>query len=336
MVERRKRRRQGTREPTIHDVARAAGVSTATVSRWLSTPDIVREDTRQRVAEAVRSLGYRPNGAARDLGRGAISLIGFVAADLTDPGCSQMLRGVARRSREAGLLLLVTEAQDSSLPAAGLAARTAGLIVHAPTDENLALRELAATTPVVLLGRRVARMAAVVPGELGRLRKALQHLQELGHREVALVGRPPEGGWNESEAGRWRDAGLRVHQEGMDSPSFAAGYALATKLARATPTACIVFDDEPTRGMLAGLDAMGLRAPAGLSVVAAQDACAPRANQPGLTTVSAPLEDMGVAAVELLTRSLRAESPGGGLRTVRFETRLAIRGSTGPPRSAPG
>src|SRR3954463_16354793 len=109
------------RPPTIRDVARHAGVSVATVSRVLNDVPVVSDDMRDRVREAIATLGYRPSSAARSLSLGRSQAIGVVAPFFTSPSVVERLRGVAERARECGFGLMLFDVETAEQRAAAFA-----------------------------------------------------------------------------------------------------------------------------------------------------------------------------------------------------------------------
>src|SRR3954463_9706655 len=109
------------RPPTIRDVARHAGVSVATVSRVLNDVPVVSDDMRDRVREAISTLGYRPSSAARSLSLGRSQAIGVVAPFFTSPSVVERVRGVAECARERGYGLMLFDVETAEQRQAGVA-----------------------------------------------------------------------------------------------------------------------------------------------------------------------------------------------------------------------
>ncbi|WP_305782512.1 LacI family DNA-binding transcriptional regulator [Symbioplanes lichenis] len=181
------------RRPTLTQVAALAGVSLKTASRALNDEPNVAEDTGRRVREAADRLGYRINGIARELRRGATSaLVGLISGDLTNPFYSAVASGIERELRQHGLQLVTANNDEDaelerSLVEAFLQRRVRALLV-VPSGErhdHLAVEGV----PFVFLDRPPAGLAAdaVLIDNVGGARAAAEHLLAGGHRKVALV-----------------------------------------------------------------------------------------------------------------------------------------------------
>ncbi|MCZ4602324.1 LacI family DNA-binding transcriptional regulator [Streptomyces sp. Lzd4kr] len=184
---------------TVTDVAREAGVSTATVTRTLQKPDVVRAATRERVMEAVRRLGYSPNPMARDLRHGSPSgVVGLVTAGFTNIFQAWVAAGAEAELRRAGLQLLIGSTDDDPAREPELARimidrRVSALLMMPDGDDRDYLRpEHTYGTPVVLVGRPANSLAAdvVMTRDDQAVEEATDQLLNLGHRRIAaLAGR---------------------------------------------------------------------------------------------------------------------------------------------------
>lgn len=186
---------------TIADVARLAGVSTATAGRVLGSYGYTREKTRQRVMQAASKLGYRTNALARSLITGQTRTIGVVAGDIQNPFYASILRGIANvvESREFGLLIVNSDenlAKEISAVNLLMEKQVDGLIVS-PCDTKDArhLRDLqAAGLPLVLLDRSVAGLEVdrVAIDNIAAAERAVSALIRAGHRRIGLIGEMQE------------------------------------------------------------------------------------------------------------------------------------------------
>ncbi|MFC4470200.1 LacI family DNA-binding transcriptional regulator [Streptomyces xiangluensis] len=181
------------------EVARAAGVSTATVSRTLQEPDVVKPATRERVMEAVRRLGYSPNPMARDLRyRGPSGVVGLVTAGFTNVFQAWVAAGAEAELRRAGLQLLIGSTDDDPAREPELARimidrRVSALLMMPDGDDRDFLRpEYTYGTPVVLVGRpgNGLDVDLVMTRDDRAVDEATDQLLNLGHRRIAaLAGR---------------------------------------------------------------------------------------------------------------------------------------------------
>ena len=184
------------RRPTLTQVAALAGVSLKTASRALNREPNVAADTGRRVQDAADVLGYRLNGIARELRRGATSaLVGLVSGDLTNPFYSAVASGIERELRQHGLLLVTANndedaALERSLVDAFLERRVRALLIIPSGDDHEYLTiEGNRGIPFVFLDRPPDGLTAdaVLIDNVGGARSAGEHLLAGGHRRIALV-----------------------------------------------------------------------------------------------------------------------------------------------------
>ncbi len=323
---------------TVHDVARAAGVSISTVSRALATPDRVAAPTRDRVTAAARELGYRPNRAASVLRAGRSGAFGLVVPDLANPFFATVAKGAQARARQRGLGLFVVDTdEDPELEAeaiAHLAPQTDGILLCSPRAVGSAVAALEGR-PVVLVNQNADGLPSVVTDQAGGMLRAVEHLRALGHRRVAYVG-GPRSSWSD----RRRREGLREAVELFDDvelvelgdfrPQVAGGQAAADLVVASGATAVVTFNDLVAIGLVDRLRARGLRVPRDLSVVGCDDSYVASLVDPALTTLRADLRDVGRRAVDHL-----AAVAGPGRDTLAevppLDVELVVRASTALP-----
>ncbi|BDZ41416.1 hypothetical protein GCM10025865_07150 [Paraoerskovia sediminicola] len=185
---------------TVHDVARASGVSISTVSRALAAPERVAASTRARVVAAAAELGYEPNRAASGLRAGRTGALGLVVPDLENPFFASITKGVQARAREVGYAVFVVDTdEDPELErtlVGNVRRQTDGVILcspRVPDDDVLAVASLA---PTVLVNRLVDGVTSVASDHAGGTVRAIEHLRALGHRRVAVLG-GPDASWSQ-------------------------------------------------------------------------------------------------------------------------------------------
>ena len=328
---------------TITDVAALAGVSTKTVSRVLNREPHVRPALRDRVADAVRSLNYQPNVAARALAGSRAYLLGL-CYDNPSPGyVSAVQVGALAACREAGYHLLVE--QVDSLGQAGAdqleallsAVKMDGLILSPPVCDRAALLDLleARGTPFV----RIAPAGQFERGPYVHMddRKAAYDmtrlLQRLGHRRIGFVRGPldhsaaplRQQGFLDAMA----DAGLEVRPEWIvpGNFSFRSGVGAGERLLSLPerPTAVFASNDDMALGVMTAANRLGLVLPGKLSVAGFDDSPIAQVVWPQLTTIRQPVEAMARAAAAMLVEGL---GQARAARLLDFE--LVVRGSTAP------
>jgi LacI family transcriptional regulator len=323
---------------TIRDVAKHAGVSTATVSRTLRAPEIVSPSTRERVQRAVRELAFEPSQLGRQLAERRYAANGIVFPDLSGPYYAEVVLGYEEVAGELGrsVLILSTHGREGAADLVQrLAGRCDGLVVLGRTVADDVLERLATRgTPLVLLARAPLpgsdRIDTVNAENTEAARGLARHLAEAGARTVTFVGDPglsPElaerlGGLRDGAATHGLE--VAVHPPGgMDED---AGQAIAAELAD-LPDAIACANDELALGLVTALRAGGVRVPEDVLISGWDDVMAAR--YAGLTTVRQPMRALGGTAARLLDEQIT-----GGRTTPVHEvlpTELVVRTSTARP-----
>ncbi|WP_151718960.1 LacI family DNA-binding transcriptional regulator [Gemmobacter serpentinus] len=327
--------------PKLRDVARLAGVSTATVSRALSNPDMVSEDTRAAVHAAIEATGYRMNLAARNLRHQRTGGIVALVPNLANPFFSQILSGIASVLGPAGYNLLVadtTGAGPDLLLDYAEPSRADGLIVLDGNFPMVALEP--GRVPVVQACEWVPGLPAarVKIDNRAAAGVAVGHLLDLGHRRIGHVTGPANNVLTEARIGGVRDrlaeAGLPFPDEAvyqgdfsLDSGRQAAGQWL-TQPRDSRPTAVFLASDAMACGFIGEVQRHGLSVPGDVSVVGFDDIELIAHIAPPLTTIHQPRAEIGRLAAERLLAQLRGESQADGDTILPVE--LLIRASTAP------
>jgi len=327
--------------PTIIEVAALAGVSTATVSRVLSQPERVAEQTRQRVLEVVQSLGYAPNVAARTLRTLRAAKILLTVPDISNPFFASVIRGAEEAARDAGYAVVVGDTRHDPQ-------------VEDQYAEMLSRREV---DGLIFLGHRLpdslgpllARdgpAAPIVNGceyspDLGvpsvhidnaaASEDAVEHLIALGHRDIGVITGPSISPISRDRlcgtiaAAERHGLGDRLQLRTGDYSARSAFEQTGALLAR-NVTAIFCFSDEMAMGALSAIGAAGKSCPGDISVIGFDDLPLAQFFQPALTTIAQPKGSIGRHAVALLVDILRGvERP---VDQVTLPHELVIRGST--------
>ncbi|MBP3985351.1 LacI family DNA-binding transcriptional regulator [Pseudoxanthomonas helianthi] len=330
---------------TIYDIARRVGVSAGTVSRALSRPEKVLPATRQRIEQAAAALGYVPNTVARTLKTQRSGKILVTVPDIANPFFAQILQGAEEAAQAADYAVLLGDTQhqpDREERYAQMLRRNEadGLIVlghRLPPTAREIVRQLGDIAPVVngcefdpALG-----IPSVHIDNAAASRAAMEHLYELGHERIAVVGGPPDNPLHQQRlegakaAGRARGR-LRLLTVAPGDFSVESGYAAAKDLLSQAPapTAAFCFSDQMALGVLAACRDLGVRVPEDFSIVGFDDLASSRYLTPPLTTISQPMREIGVRAVNLLLAIVEGvEVPHQ--QTLAFS--LMLRGSTAAP-----
>lgn len=321
------------KDSTIVDVAREAGVSIKTVSRVVNVESGVHEETRARIAEVIQRLNYRPKRSARSLKSGRSYLLGLFYYEPQSAYAGNLQRGATLACREAGYHLVV-ESLEQSVQTLGqqiertLATLRPDGVILTPglCDDARVLTALKnQSIPAVRLSPRADRGLVVRINEVRAAEELTQHLLDLGHRSIGFLRGPAD-----QVASAWRlsgyeaamaAAGLQPAWLGQGDFTFESGLAAAHTLLTLgnRPSAIFAANDDMALGLMAGVEAQGLRVPQDLSLVGFDDTPAATRVWPTLTTVRQPMEAMAIAAVQSL---LGLPATAAGTQVLPHELKL--------------
>lgn len=329
---------------TINDVAKLAGVSPKTVSNVINARPHVRDATRGRVLDAVRTLGYHPDLAARGLVTKRRNLIGFVLWDILNPAYPEMVEIIVARARDAGYMVILGNvardpAEEDRLATLLIERRVDGAILASSTKDSVAADRLqAAEVPVVLLNRYPERIATDYVGvdNLAGGRLVTQHLIRLGHERIAFM----RGAENAStsldrEAGyraAMLDQGLPLEPElfacGEYTPrgAYEAAHRLLTR--RDRPTAIVCANDLMAISAIDAVLDAGLQVPDDVAVTGFDDISLAGSRTLGLTTVRCEMDQMSREAINLLLSRMNGQDVQVP-RKVIFPAELVVRRTCG-------
>lgn len=343
---------------TIRDVAKKSGFSPTTVSFVLNDAPLAKhipDETKERIRRVVQDLGYQPNVLAKYLRNKRSNTIGVVLFDITDPYCTQVLRGVENGlHEEGGYLPILTDTQNIRAHFRRhikmlLERQVEGLVTLAnslqPEDEILTIfREC--RIPVVIIGRKIedgSLRSVTADNELGA-RLAVEHLFLLGHRRIAFI-RGPKNFIDTTQ--RWRgvtgfarSAGLKLDNQLIADlperqPNHEAAFALTRQLLERKRkfTALMAFDDMSAFGAIRALGHAGLRVPEDCSVIGFDDVATSAYYNPPLTTIRQDMELLGSTGAEILLSALAAAARKEPWSPVHrtIEPGLVVRESVAPP-----
>lgn len=329
--------RGNTSQPTIYDVAQVAGVSASTVSRAFARPGRVSHQTAERIFAAAAEVGYRSNkviGTSRP-GTVKTSMIGLVIADIRNPVYAEMVRGAEAAAAEAGYTMLLAHTQESEQKerqAIERAMKTVdGFVLSSSRMSDSAIRMMAKQKPVIMMNRAVADVPSVITDNPRGIRRAAEHLGELGHRNITYLA-GPEASW--ADGMRWRslreaalELTLSVRRTAPGRPTMGGGEDAALEWLHNRTGGVIAYNDQMAIGFIRALTARGVDVPGDVSVVGFDNSYGAALITPALTTVEAPLYSLGATAVHNLlayTRGAKSRSSG----PVVLPTRLIVRSST--------
>jgi LacI family transcriptional regulator len=333
---------------TIRDVARAAGVSIATVSRVFNNNALVTAETTRRVLQAAAACDYWPNEAAKSLTTARSKTFGVLLPDLFGEFFSEVIRGIDHRARAAQYQILLSSSHASSedilAAARAMLGRVDGLILMVPDGATSdTVRRIEQRLPAVLLnpGFRVDGSWSISVDNFAGARTAVNHLLALGHREVAMIAGPPDNsdaqerlrGYQQAllDAGLAPGAAAVERGDFREMSGFVAGQALLERQPR--PTAIFAANDSMAIGLLSAARELGIAIPGQLAVVGFDDVRIARYLDPSLTTVNVDAYGLGQRAVKMMLDALDPDAP----QLPRHEivpANLVIRQSCGAPGRA--
>ncbi|MBB5753145.1 LacI family DNA-binding transcriptional regulator [Prosthecomicrobium pneumaticum] len=347
------------RSVTLLDVARAAGVSRATVARVINGDGYVGEETRSRVEAAVQATGYRPNVVARGLRTQRSYTIGHIVLEIgANPFFTHVVRAVEGEALANGYKTFLFNHKgntaDERLAVESFIERRVDAVIftYAQDAANIALLRAAAMPVVQIERQRTGDTSAVLVDNPAGVRMAMRHLIGLGHRRIAFIGGDPAlyphariqpRSIEEERLDTYRDclreAGIdpdpdlvrlgryiKLGADGSDSEGYRHTRDLLALAER--PTALFVGTDMLATGALQALYEARLRVPDDIALVGFDDTLAPHL-APKLTSVAQPMAELGLTAFQLALAAI--EDPRSAPRVVTLAPHLVVRQSTAPP-----
>lgn len=328
---------------TVRSVARAAGVSIATVSRVMAGSAVVSEERTQRVLQVARDLGYRPDPIARSLATGTSRRVAVIVPNLSNPYFYDIIRGIGRASTADGYTMTVADSMEDAATERTLIAdmlqQADAMILVAPREDPARLTALTHVhKPVLmLLGPRTqTALPDLSVDNLGGMTALYEHLAGIGHRRVVYLS-GPAGAWQNL---RRLEAARRATERGLEvvvvpaGGTIPAGYDAADAAMAHRPTAVACFNDLVALGVLHRLTEQGVSVPADVSLTGFDDIDFSAYSSPALTTVRTPRERLGTEGWQALRRMI------GGLPVApapaELPAELVVRASTGPAGTGGG
>jgi LacI family transcriptional regulator len=339
---------------TIRDIAAAAGVSIGTVSNYLNDPDMLAEETRQKISAKIQELNYHPHAAARSLKSRQTHRIGLApvispednrSSDPSDSAFLELLAGLNTFAGENGYDILLSSATNDEQEFKTYErligeAQVDGLVIMGIRSQDRRLQFLADKKfPFVAYGRSDVSIEypyVDVDGASG-IEMAINHLVELGHTQIAYI-TPPEGLMCTQQ--RWEgflrgmeNHRLPIKQDYVIEGGFTerAGQIAAHLLLDLPepPTAIITANDICAFGAMRALQSRGLQAGGDISIIGFDDISLANHWRPALTTIAQPFRKIGFALMQSLFSVISGANP---LPQILLEPSLVIRQSTGPLR----
>lgn len=332
------------KKPTIRDVAAQAGVSIATVSKFINSTQRFTAPVERKIQAAIDALEYQSNPLARSMITGKTGSVGVAILDICNPHFTNIVKGANRVALEHGYNLLFVDTEESQAREdellEALSRRVDGLIVSTRMPEDQLDRVLAFGKPVVFSGRPApagspsigidAYAAAYMIGEL---------LVKQGHRDIAYIGFAPARPDKERMRGLTEclDAhGLPLTRYEVRGPTVAEGERICSTvvLRKDKPDAVVCYNDMVAIGFMGVAKSLGISIPADMSVVGIDNIPFGRFTSPALTTVDTQSERLGEEGMRLLFRQIAGDNPAD-ISHILLEPRLVMRDSTMVRAAAP-
>jgi LacI family transcriptional regulator/LacI family repressor for deo operon, udp, cdd, tsx, nupC, and nupG len=339
------------RAVSIQDIARAAGVSHATVSRALHDSRLISSGTRGKMQRLARRMGYTPNAVAQSLKRQRTRAIGLVVTSIADPFVGSVVRGIEEVAHRSNMSVFLSASYND--PARERAVietfhrrRVDGIIGAAAQISGRYAYQLAHTTvPTVLINQQGEKTSALLHSvnidDYRGARLAVEHLVELGHRSIGYLGAGNRPRSNRRRLAGYRDAlqaaGIEPDENRIRmSPAehkfhtedVADGRSLLPDLLDAGVTAVFCYNDMIAIGALLACRDRKMRIPSQLSVVGFDDIETAQYVTPPLTTIRQPRLQLGLMAMEMLLGLLEGRPVGNHV----VPPELVCRDSTAAPR----
>lgn len=334
---------------TISDVAVRAGVSPMTVSRVINNEGSVRDSTRAAVDAAILDLGYSPNRAARSLASANQMQVCLLYANSSSTYLSATLLGALEQVRENDTQLVVAECEGEADAERTikdqLKGGISGVLLVPPLADSLPLLNLLKErdVPTVTMGPQLVgeRISSVMIDDRSATRTMTEYLIGLGHRRIGFITGNPKYLVSEVRTSGYRDAleaaGIEWRPELVATGRFSyrSGLKAADRLLSLPeiPTAIAASNDEMAAATISVAHRRHIDVPGELTVTGFDDTLLATTVWPEITTIRQPISDMSHAAIDLLTRSIRASRAGGNTECehLTLDYSLIERESSAPP-----
>jgi LacI family repressor for deo operon, udp, cdd, tsx, nupC, and nupG len=337
----------------IYEVAKRAGVSTATVSRVLSQPSVVSPATRRKVMLAVKRLGYAPNSTAKNLRTLRTAKLLVTVPDISNPFFSLILQGIEDAAQRAGYSVLLGDTQHDEQReeryALMLKRKEAdGLIFlghRLPQEAATLVRAMAPRCAPVVNGCEFSPRLGIPSVHIDNAKaayEAMDHLYALGHRRIGILTGPLvsplsrdrlHGATSRAKAEEAERDFIVMNGDFSIDSGVKAGERLLGR--REPPTAIFCFNDEMAMGVLEAARRHRVGVPDDLSLVGFDDIRFAQHIDPPLTTIAQPMREIGEGTVRLLLEILNGGGEAAAPESVTLPHSLVVRASTAPPKKGP-
>ena len=328
----------------IRDVARLAGVSVATVSRALSNPEKVSNESLEKVHNAIAQVGYRPNMLARNFRSARAYAVVVLVPDIANPFYSLFIRALEDRAQQKGYAVLLGDTRGTPEREMDYIRRVEtrladGIVQLRPSSEK-SQNNIPPDIPCVnACGCEYTTGPAIRIDNRAAAKTMVNYLLSLGHKRIGVISGLKDNphaidrleGYKEALA----EAGIPFEKDLIAEGDFTmwSGLNAAFQFCnmKVRPTAIFSMNDEMAIGAMQTLKNQGIRIPEDMSVTGFDDIAYSKYSDPSLTTISQPAEEMGKMAMDMLLKVIEGEPLSQ--RECVLPTEFIIRKSTGP---APG
>ena len=332
--------------PTIHEVAKHAGVASITVSRVINNSGYFSPETRERVEKAIAELGYVPNTLARSLRSRRTQTVGLMVTDITNPFFTTLARGVEDAANEAGYTVIFCNTDESVKKEEKylnilLQKQVDGLLIVPSQSQTNAIQLIQKHgTPVVMLDRRISdvEVDTVRCDSLDGAYQLTRYLISLGHRQIAVMSGAVGISTADDRVTGYQmaleEAGITVAEDYLFRGDFTpeSGYSMTRQALKLPlrPTALIAANNFITIGAMKALQEVGLDVPEDIALVGFDDLPPALVTFPFFTVASQPAYEMGTRAMKLLLQRLEGNELDH-FQEIILPTQLIIRHSSGHP-----
>ena len=338
--------------PKIVDVARVAGVSTATVSRALSKPESVAKSTREAVLTAAAQTGYRINVAARNLRSRRTGAVVVLVPNLGNSFFSKILAGIEATLSRKGLSILMVDTMQS-----GTRSDFIREYLHPSRADGVIVLDGSLPKDLLPLGGENSNQVPLVfacewhpEGNFPSVRAdngqgatlAIEHLVKLGHEKIGYINGPEANVLSHYRLNATRDALVNLGKPVNDDWFLEGDFTLQSGVLAARkwldmedrPTALLCANDETAIGLISELHQSGIPVPEQLSVVGFDDVDIAQHYIPALTTIWQPRFELGTAVAQMLVDGISQGSLDPDEPVLTLPVKLKVRKSTAPPATA--
>ncbi len=328
--------------PTIKDVARLVGVSTATVSHVINNTRYVSDGLKKKILEAIDELHYHPNAVARSLVKKETHTIGIIISDILNPFYTAIVRGIEDVTYQSGYnVMLCNSDEDPGKEVLYIQIlierRIDGLVISSAFKDGVhPLLSKLKMVSLVTIVRKVRGLAvdSVFGDNVEGVYQAVRHLIQLGHRRIAIISGPTRLSSGEERLLGYQkalgDHGITVDSNFIKFGDFKreSGYTLTKEVLqqKEVPTALFVANNQMTIGALNAINELGIRVPKDLSLVSFDDMEWYSFLNPPLTTVEQSPYLMGKTAGEMLLQRINKKRKS--IKKIIIPSRLIVREST--------